>query len=63
MSTRPPGRYRKPKADAVWVRCLGPGPEHRFRSPEVTLVRVCKACREKMSAMSRTAWENPTRTE
>jgi hypothetical protein len=35
---------RKPK-DGKTVRCLGPGPEHTFVSPNPCYVRLCWRCR------------------
>jgi len=30
------------------VRCLGPGPEHTFCSPDPSRVRVCQRCRDRL---------------
>ncbi len=37
-----------PAPPTVWVRCLGLGDEHKFRSPDPKRCRVCPACRRKL---------------
>ncbi len=32
------------------VRCLGPGPEHFFRSLDPTRVRICNRCQKRLAA-------------
>ena len=46
---RPPRElpsYRPRTGGGTEVRCLGPGPEHRFLSPDPCRVRVCERCRQ-----------------
>ena len=54
-----PGRPRKllpeDEAKRVRVRCLGPGGEHTFRSPDPKRVRVCWACRVRLARMGGTS--------
>lgn len=35
---------QKAAAGKVLVRCLGPGPEHTFPSPDPVRIRVCPRC-------------------
>lgn len=44
---------KKPKADRGLVRCLGPGEEHTFDSPDPTHIRVCPDCRKKLDRAPR----------
>ncbi len=32
-------------------RCLGPGNEHVFRSPDPVAIRICNACKKKTSGI------------
>ena len=32
-------------------RCLGPGPEHTFRSPDPAMIRICNACKKKTAGL------------
>lgn len=45
-------RIRKPDARrgpaGIVRRCLGPGYEHTFRSPDPVNIRVCNACKKKL---------------
>lgn len=43
------------------VRCLGPGAEHTFASPDPVRVRVCKACRQKLDARGQSSYDEPAR--
>jgi hypothetical protein len=40
------------------VRCLGPGREHEFLSPDPVRCRVCDECRRKQRAMN-SGWMVP----
>lgn len=42
---KPDPRRGKP---GVMRRCLGPGREHLFRSPDPMAVRICNACKKKI---------------
>lgn len=35
------------------VRCLGPGPEHQFWSPDPRKWRICRSCRPKLDEFLR----------
>lgn len=34
------------------MRCLGPGPEHRWVSPDPVRLRVCPRCRDRVAQMN-----------
>lgn len=39
------------------VRCLGPGKEHYFRSPDKARIRICRKCQARLKR--RTIYEWP----
>lgn len=45
--TAPPGEEPKKRL----VRCLGPGKEHTFNSPDPTRVRLCWRCKLAMQSV------------
>lgn len=57
---RPKGsRSRTTTARQHRVRCLGPGREHEFLSPDRVRCRVCPACTKKLREVTG-GWQPPT---
>lgn len=43
----------------VRVRCLGPGKEHTFQSPDPKTHRICKTCRDKIANLGMAMRDKP----
>lgn len=49
---RPAGGPPVAAGPARKVRCLGPGPEHRWVSPDPARHRICPKCQKKVEQMN-----------